>query len=318
MDVLDQIRASCAAVAEGATHVLIDRERVRTYAAELAAEADTDDADPGRTPLGDHESTAAFVVSLDAINFGSGYFPHLHKRPGLSGYYTVATAFREFADTEGPITAAGLVGLDPERVAEVLGQPLDHPRRAELMRLFAEALVTLGRHVLDVHDGSFLALIDAAGGSAAALVTELDSVGFFHDVATWRGRQVPLYKRAQIAAYDLAVAFGHQGPGAFDDLHRLTMFADNLVPHVLRLDGVVTFTPELAARIEAGDDIASGSEAEVEIRAVALHAVELLVAELDRLGRPTTAGALDGRLWRRGGGAAYKARPRHRTRTTAY
>ena len=318
MDVLEEIRSSCAAVAAGAAQVRIDPNRLRSYAEELAATADTDDVDPGRTPLGDHEATAAFVVSLDAINFGSGYFPHLHKRPGLSGYYTVATAFREFADTEGPITAAGLAGLDSDRVAAVLGQPLDDPFRRELMGLFAEALVTLGRHVLDHHDGSFLALIEAADGSAATLVAELDTVGFFHDVATWRGRAVPLYKRAQIAAYDLAVAFDHEGPGAFVDLHRLTMFADNLVPHVLRLDGVVAFAPELVARIEAGDDITAGSEAEVEIRAVAVHAVELMVAELDRLGQPTTAGALDGRLWRRGGGAAYKARPRHRTRTTAY
>ena len=56
------------------------------------------------------------------------------------------------------------------------------------------------------------------------------------------------------------------------------MFADNLVPHVLRLDGVLWFDPELVARIERGELIEHGSPEEVEIRACAVHAVELLVA----------------------------------------
>ena len=97
------------------------------------------------------------------------------------------------------------------------------------------------------------------------------------------------------------------------------MNVHNLVPHVLRLDGVLRFSPELVARIEAVDDITAGSEAEVEIRGVALHAVELLVAELHAAGHTqVTAGALDGWLWNRGAGPTYKAVPRHRTRTTAY
>ncbi len=37
------------------------------------------------------------------------------------------------------------------------------------------------------------------------------------------------YKRAQIVASDLALA----GVARFADLDRLTIFADNLVPHVL-------------------------------------------------------------------------------------
>ena len=56
------------------------------------------------------------------------------------------------------------------------------------------------------------------------------------------------------------------------------MFADNLVPHVLRLDGVLWFDPELVARIERGELIEHGSPEEVEIRACAVHAVELIVA----------------------------------------
>jgi hypothetical protein len=122
---------------------------------------------------------------------------------------------------------------------------------------------------------------------------------------------VPFFKRAQIAAADLALA--GLSPGR--DLHELTLFADNLVPHVLRIDGVLELDGALVARIDAEELIEHDSPEEVEIRACALHAVELLVAAHPE---PTTATALDNQLWHRGAGPRYKARPRHRARTTAY
>ena len=92
------------------------------------------------------------------------------------------------------------------------------------------------------------------------------------------------------------------------------MFADNLVPHVLRLDGLLTYDPGLLERIERGELIEHGSREEVEIRACALHTVALIAAE--------RAGAIeadvDAVLWRRGQAPRYKAVPRHRSRCTAY
>ena len=92
------------------------------------------------------------------------------------------------------------------------------------------------------------------------------------------------------------------------------MFADNLVPHVLRLDGVLGFDPRLVARIEREELIEHGSPEEVEIRACAVHAVELIVGARSDL----TAAQIDESLWRRGQEPRYKARPRHRSRCTAY
>ena len=70
----------------------------------------------------------------------------------------------------------------------------------------------------------------------------------------------------------------------------------------------------LVARIDREELLEHDSAEEVEIRACAVHAVELLVAAHGA----TTATAVDNVLWHRGGGARYKARPRHRARTTAY
>ena len=52
--------------------------------------------DPERHYLeGSDEDVAAYLLTLDAINFGSGWFPTLRKRPGCSGYFTVAWALSD-------------------------------------------------------------------------------------------------------------------------------------------------------------------------------------------------------------------------------
>jgi hypothetical protein len=321
--VLDLIRERCRWVADVGRHVSIDPDGVSAYAAALGASSALDriddGSDPGRHRLGDDEATAAFVIGLDAINFGSGWFPTLRKRPGMSGYHTIATAWRELCTTEGPPDAHHLTELTRADCCRIFGQTDDEDApAAELMELFASALNDLGAFVLEEHGGSFLELVAAADGSAESLVGILDRIPFFHDVAEHHGVDVPLYKRAQITALDLSLAFGGVGPGRFHDLDRLTMFADNLVPHVLRIDGVLVVDTELVARIDAGTLIAPGTDEEIELRACAVHAVELLVAALADRGVETTSAAVDTVLWNRGAEARYKERPRHRTRTVAY
>ena len=143
--------------------------------------------------------------------------------------------------------------------------------------------------------------IAAAGGSAQRLAADLAAgMPFFDD----RG----FYKRAQITPSDLALA----GVAGFDDLHRLTIFADNVVAHVLRVDGVLVYHAALAAHVDSGRLLPPGRE-EREIRACAVHACELIAREL---GVPPRE--LDYWLWNRGRGPRYKARPRHRTRTVYY
>lgn len=318
-DILDQIRDACAAVADTATHVRVAADRVASYAASLAAVAPVEPTlDPARHYLGTPADTTAFVVMLDAINFGSGYFPHLRKLPGLSGYFTVATALTERFQRDGPFTPAELASLTAADCAAIFGQDLAVAPVAELMGLFARALNDLGRYVGDRFGGDFVALVAAAGGSAERLVRVLAAMPYFQDVSTYRGRRVPFYKRAQLTAADLALALGGAGPGAFTDLDRLTIFADNLVPHVLRVDGVLRYEPALAARIDAGELITPGSEEEVEIRACALHAVELMAAASRAAGDSATPMRLDYLLWNRGQRPEYKAIPRHRTRTVYY
>ncbi len=236
MGLLDDVRRECAAIAARARWVRIELERL-------------DGVEPGPPPQLDPErhflegsnvDVATYLLTLDAINFGSGWFPTLRKRPGCSGYYTVAWALADRFRAHGPWSAAELRALDAATVAEVLGQTPDH----ELMALYARALRELGTFLAD---RDALELVAGAGGSAERLATQLaDGMPLFDD----RG----FYKRAQIVANDLTLA----GLARFDDVDRLTIFADNLVPHVLRVDGVLRYDPALAARIDAGELLPPG------------------------------------------------------------
>jgi hypothetical protein len=78
------------------------------------------------------------------------------------------------------------------------------------------------------------------------------------------------------------------------------------------------YEASLIAQIDAGKLIPAGSAAEVEIRACAVHAVELIRQQIRISGRRVTSSQLDNFLWNRGQQPQYKAIPRHRTRSVFY
>jgi putative queuosine salvage protein len=313
------IRARAASVAERAHFVRIDAAALDRLAAQLADDPPAPPTwDPAVYHVGTPRSRLAYVLTLDAINFGSGWFPKLRKRGGRSGYFTIAMGLKDRFDAHGPWDANELGALSPLDLAQVTGQTLADPEVVELMALFATALNDLGTLLLRRHGGRFAALVEAAGARAETLVGLLAEMPLYRDVAIWRDLEVPFYKRAQITAADLAIAFDGAGFGRFEDLGALTCFADNLVPHVLRCEGVLAYRPELADRIERGQLLEPGSPEEVEIRACALHAVEKIVAALRARGVSSTAQLVDMTLWNRGQRPASKARPRHRARCPYY
>ena len=309
---LQAIKDAAAKVAEQAEHVNINDRALSSYAQLLSKEGgEAPSYDRVHHFLGSPEDTLAYIFTLDAVNFGSGYFPYLRKRAGMSGYFTVASCLKDKFEKHGAFSARDLLSLTPKACAELFEQPLANAVQTELMELFATALNDLGDW-LESHQ-SFVNVIEAANQSAEKLAELLTEMPFFQDVSPYQGFDVPLYKRAQITPSDIALAFNNEGYGRFDDLDKLTIFADNLVPHVLRVDGLLVYSLELADNLANGDLLAPSSAKEVEIRAVSVHVVEQL-AKLSNL----PARQLDILLWNRGQEKRYRSAERHRTRTVFY
>jgi Potential Queuosine, Q, salvage protein family len=302
----DRVRAACAWVAARAHSAWIKEGTIGAYAAGLPPAGEDPSPDPATPPIqAEIESQAALVICLDAINFGSGWWPTIRKRAGHSGYFTIAAGLTERFREKGAWEATDLVDLRPVDLAEVLGQDPEHPLMAE----YAASLRDVGEHVLADHGGRFEGVIDAAHGSAVGLAGLLANWSAFADSSTYGGREVPFYKRAQITAADLNRA----GVADLRDEERLTAFADNLVPHVLRVDGVLGLDSSLEETIEAGTLLIQGSSEEVELRACAVHAIELLAAASE-----LSPAEIDAVLWNRGRAERYKSIPRPRSRNTAY
>ena len=275
--------------------VRIDEERLAALADAWAGNVPEPELDPVTHFVeGDEDAVAAFLLTLDAINFGSGWFPTLSKRPGMSGYFTVASGLTDRFRAHGPYTNEQLRAISTDEIADVLGQARDH----ELMSLFAQALRQLGTFL---GERTPLQLAAEARGSAIRLAETVA-----HGMSMWN--DVGFYKRAQILGSDLALG----GIGGFTDVDALTIFADNLVPHVLRVEGVLTYAPELAEHVDA-HRLLNDAAQEREIRAAAVHACARLATRLQLPER-----VVDMWLWNRGQAPEFKALPRHRSRTVFY
>jgi hypothetical protein len=291
-DLVEDVRRRCAVIAARARWVQIDAGAARYTGG-------TSGLDPALHLLdAEPEAVARYVLIMDATNFGSGWFGELGLPAGEIATAVFARRLTAHARARGePWTAAELRGLDVRELARALGQDPAH----ELMALYAGALRELGTWL---GERTALAAIAAAGGSAARLVGQL--------VAAMPAYADPgLLKRAQITVNDLALA----GVARFADIDRLTIFADDLVPHVLRCDGVLRYAPALAERIDAGEPLRDGEPLEVELGACAVEACERLAVRAGVAPR-----RLDNWLWNRGTellAAGGPMRP-HRTRTTAY
>ena len=245
-----------------------------------------------------------YLMVLDTVNFSFWRGGAPGNREGeaslapTGGYYELAARLRDvFRSGDELAEESGLTGMTPERLRELVG---DFPMLEER----AGALRELGRHGFD-------GLVQpSAAGTASALAERLAS---YRDVAPYRGREVPLLKRAQILPADLHGA----GVASFPDLAALTCFPDYKLPQVLRHLGALEYSEPLARRVDDWQELAPGEPAEVEIRAATVVCVEDLREALARGGRELLSIEVDWLLWDLSQ-QTYPMRPYHRCRTVFY
>jgi len=127
---------------------------------------------------------------------------------------------------------------------------------------------------------------------------------------------VRFWKLAQLSVWILQATL--PGGTDFEDLGRLTAFADYIVPAALRVLGITSYSDELEATIREGLPIEAGSAWEVEISAHTIYACDELTRRVNEL-RPPELQAIvpqvDARLWVPFHRTHY---PHHLTRTVFY
>ena len=146
----------------------------------------------------------------------------------------------------------------------------------------------------------------------------------------------PFLKRAQIFVGMLTGRF-YESPNLPENLRRsegMTIYADYILPMVLRRMGILDYSRALGQRIDGERLVPAGTPGENEIRAATILAADRLLHAINQTERfknaPSNILALDAALWLQGGEIEFPGsrmpedwfvnptRPHHRTVTTDY
>jgi hypothetical protein len=270
----------------------------------------------------DTQDSVRWIFTLDVLNHcfwpdpGEPVWTVVYNGEPYSGYWGLAASLKRALALGFPIMDPYfLAAVSAEDLAEIFSGQGKIPMFEKRLKNLREA----GSIILSELGGDVMSLFDAAAGSAVRLVRQI--VLFFpsfRDEAIYDEQKVCFWKRAQIFASDVCAAFGGKKWGKFNDIERLTAFADYKLPQVLRELGIISYLPGLAARIDALEHLQPGSEEEVEIRAITLWAVEELKKGFEEFGHKLTSPRVDNWLWQLGQLDAFRKRPFHRCRTIFY
>ncbi|CBI33705.3 unnamed protein product, partial [Vitis vinifera] len=306
---MDDVRASSAWVAARSAHVVVDSSGIEKAVEEIQDSIPKVKWDfEGIHYFDNGPLTVQYLFVLDALNFC--FWPD----KDLS-YDHLALGLKEALQNDKSVFDSDrLQKITGPQLRELLKWPRPLPLENERVRLLHEVGLELERSF----EGKASKLVESCGKSAANLVA-LVTRHFpgFRDHSVYKGHQVFLYKRAQIFAADLWGAFEGQGYGEFNDISSITIFADYIVPAVLRQLGVLRYSSDLASIIEANREIGSGSEEEVELRACSIYAVEKMRELLSKKsGNQVLSVELD--LWLWSFGIQCQSLQHHRTLSIYY
>jgi Queuosine salvage protein len=273
----------------------------------------------------DRAGIVDFVLTATSINFAFTDFETRER-------WEIVDGGRVFADADGlhfclhRALVEGTPVLDGSWLQSVTTEELRSVFRGgttelQLLDKRAGILREVGETLVERYDGRFsnvfLAasprLYDNGSGFLELLVRDFPR---FDDTAEYGGQTVHFWKLAQLSAWILEASL--PGGTGFDDLDRLTAFADYIVPAALRVLGITRYSAELEAAVCGWQPIEAGSPWEVEIRAHTIYACDELRRLINELRPPelqVIVPQVDARLWVPFHRTHY---PHHLTRTTFY
>jgi hypothetical protein len=308
-------------VVRAARDVSLDLDRLAEHAGWIAYEELPAPAFLLPFPLElDRAGVVDFVLTATSINFAFTNF-----ETGVR--WEVRDADRVYADADGlhlclqRALDEGVPVTDGAWLASVTEDGLRHVLRGgnselQLLDERARILREVGAVLVERYDGRFSNVFDAAASCEEFLRVLTRDFPRFDDVAVYDGAEVRFWKLAQLSLWILEATLP-RGVG-FDDLDRLTAFADYIVPAALRVLGITRYSEALEEAVRSGQLIEAGSPWEVEIRAHTIWACDELARRINDLRPPelqVIVPQVDARLWLPFHRTHY---PHHLTRTIFY
>lgn len=306
---MDEVRATAAWVASRSSHVKVDILELEKVVDNIQGSIPKIEWDfEGIHYFDNGPLTIQYLFVLDALNFC--FWPDEELN-----YDNLALGLKEALQNDNSaLDADRLQNYTGPELRKLLKWPRALPLEGERVRLLHEVGLELERSF----GGEAANIVKSCGKSAVTLVALITRhFPGFRDHSLYKGHQVFLYKRAQIFAADLWGAFKGKGYGNFYDISSITIFADYIVPAVLRNLGVLKYSSALSDTIDSKKEIGSGTEEEVEIRACTIHAVEKMRERIEtKFGKKVLSIDLD--LWLWSFGVQDQSLQHHRTLSIYY
>jgi hypothetical protein len=187
------------------------------------------------------------------------------------------------------LDAIAIKSFSKNDVQKYFNIPLDVKELESLVDLIVIAFNTCGERLFELGFTDFASFVTTTlqtEKTAAYLVQQLVSAfpEVYDDSYSYNTGnetiQVLLYKKVQLTVAELYNFHAHKDP-LFDlpDIKSMTAYVDNVIPATLVKSGVLVLDSALYEMIQGRVPLPVNSDYEIELRAVALCATELLVKE---------------------------------------
>jgi hypothetical protein len=212
-----------------------------------------------------------------------------------------------------------LARVTKDELAKIFAGNIEMPMLEEKMAVFHQVGDVLnakyGGRFLNFVRSCSSRLYDNGNGLVDRLVKEFPR---YNDVSQYDGHEVKFYKLSQLGCWGIYSGLASTGAFKLEDAHKLTAFADYIVPAALRVMGMTSYSPALEKTINSYQMVERDSRQEIEIRAHCLYATALLREEVNKL-RPADLQVIipqiDARLWTHYHATTW---PHHLTKTIMY
>ncbi|XP_068146644.1 queuosine 5'-phosphate N-glycosylase/hydrolase [Drosophila tropicalis] len=224
-----------------------------------------------------YAEAADWIFVVDTLNFcfwtPDNYTKY--KVNGYTGYFALCAAIKRAVDE-------GIDIISPKYYSQVDAKTLNHIFRSDdgetkipLFQQRLDSLHEVGKVLLDKYEGRFENVIKAAKSSAVSLLQlVVQEFPCFRDQAEYAGKHVSILKRAQILVGDIWCGYKGEGLGFFNDIDKITMFADYRVPQVLVYFKSLEYSKELLEVLNKDTILQNGDPREVEIRGASIYIIE--------------------------------------------
>ncbi|MGD9211503.1 MAG: queuosine salvage family protein [Desulfobacteraceae bacterium] len=309
----------------------IDENRLAAFVNDLDIQAVKCSSHLMDIPIAFRDLHAAvnFHINLHLFNFGHGFRHPLHKICGRGAWQTMKQGIMslQLNTKNGFIDADTLIKLSVESVNQFFQFPTSGSSSVveeifPLRDMILKVAHFTGRRLIELGYSSFADFIfeNSSGSqpSSLRLIESLaDNFPAFDDRRVInKGKEVLFLKKAQIAVAELYQKLENELSEKipFEDIKKITVVCDNVLPCVLRGLGILKIDSKLESKIDRKKILPAGWQ-EAQLRASAICAVEMI---LQKANGAFWAKEIGDFLWTLGKVPKFRKIERHATINTCF